>query len=194
MKHMTLVMLISIFGLFGCHRGVKNAPAATPSADQTGAFHSLVATDINGQAVSMADFKGKKLMLVNTASECGYTPQYAQLQELYSTYVSKGLVIIGFPCNQFGGQEPGTEAQIASFCQKNYGVSFPLMAKVDVKGTAQHPVYQWLTSKAKNGVMDSEVKWNFHKYLVDGDGKLVMSLESGVSPKDARVIAWLDGK
>ena len=106
----------------------------------------------------------------------------------------KGLVIIGFPCNQFGGQEPGSAEQIESFCQKNYGVTFPLMEKVEVKGDGQHPVYAWLTRKSANGSMDSQVKWNFHKYLIDEEGRLVMSLESGVSPLDERVLAWLDGR
>ncbi len=193
MKSMNLVILISFFGLFGCNRGVKTAP---PSQSDTTAlaFHTLSATDIHGKVVGLAQFKGHKVMVVNTASECGYTPQYAQLQELYTTYKDKGLVIIGFPCDQFGGQEPGNEQQIEAFCQKNYGVTFPLMSKVEVKGSAQHPVYQWLTSKARNGVMDSAVKWNFHKYLVDENGKLVMSLESGISPMDERVLNWLDGK
>lgn len=192
---MNTVILISFFGLFGCNKGVQTAtPSLAQDPTQASAFHSLSATDIHGKAMSMADLKGKKVMVVNTASECGYTPQYVQLEELYEAYKDKGFVIIGFPCNQFGGQEPGNEQEIESFCQKNYGVTFPLMSKVEVKGTGQHPVYQWLTSKAKNGVMDSAVKWNFHKYLVDENGNLVMSLESGISPLDERVLTWLEGK
>jgi glutathione peroxidase len=178
----------------GCHRSVQTAPpiAEQPINTSTMSFHALTAQDIDGQPVSMADFKGKKVIVVNTASECGYTPQYKQLQELYSNYKDKGLVIIGFPCNDFGGQEPGSEAEIARFCEKNFGVTFPMMSKVHVKGAEQHPVYQWLTSKAKNGAMDSEVKWNFHKYLIDEQGRLVKSLGSGVGPLDEQITSWLN--
>lgn len=191
---MNAMLLVSILGLFGCFRGVKTAPAETSAMQASSAFHELSATDIHGKPFPFDQLKGKRVMLVNTASECGYTPQYKQLQELHEQYKNKGLVIIGFPCNQFGGQEPGSEQQIESFCQKNYGVTFPLMSKVDVKGSSQHPVYAWLTSKQLNGVMDAAVKWNFHKFLVDGDGRLAMSLESGVSPLDERVIAWVEGR
>ena len=195
MNPMNTVLLISFLGLFGCNKGVQTAsPLPAQTLTQASTFHALSALDIHGKTLSMQELKGKKVMVVNTASECGYTPQYQQLQELYEAYKDKGLVILGFPCNQFGGQEPGTEQQIESFCQKNYGVTFPLMSKVEVKGGGQHPVYRWLSSKDQNGVMDSSVKWNFHKYLVDENGNLVMSLESGVSPLDERVLAWLDGK
>ena len=189
--HMHSMILISILGLLGCNKGVRTAAAPEQSA---ATFHSLSAVDIHGKAYSMAELKGKKVMVVNVASECGNTPQYAQLQEIYDAYKDKGLVIIGFPCNQFGGQEPGDAAQIEGFCTKNYGVTFPLMGKVDVKGSRQHPVYAWLTSKALNGSMDSAVKWNFQKYLIDGDGHLVMMVEAGTSPADERVMNWLDGK
>ena len=157
-------------------------------------FFDLSATDINGQLVKMDQYKGQKIMVVNTASKCGFTPQYAELQDLYNTYKDKGFVVIGFPSNDFGGQEPGTEKDIAQFCQKNYGVTFPMMAKVSTKGSEQHAVYNWLASKEQNGVMDTAVKWNFHKYLIDEQGHLVMSLESGVAPNDSRVIDWIEGK
>jgi len=155
-------------------------------------FHSLTATTIDGRPFKFEQLRGHKVIIVNTASECGYTPQYAQLQELYDTYKDKGLVVIGFPSNDFGGQEPGTEAEIAAFCSTNYGVTFPMMAKVHTKGDEQHAVYQWLTSKAQNGVLDSEVKWNFHKYLVDGNGHLVMSLGSAIGPLDKEIIEWVE--
>lgn len=187
------MLFLSILSLFGCFRSVST-PQAGSTQEPATAFHALKAIDIHGKEVEFAAFKGRKVMVVNTASECGYTPQYKQLQELHEAYGEKGLVIIGFPCNQFGGQESGTEAQIESFCQKNYGVTFPLMSKVDVKGGDQHPVYRWLTSKALNGAMDSSVKWNFHKFLVDEQGRLVMSLESGISPLDERVVGWLEGR
>lgn len=191
---MNTMLLFSFLGLFGCFKGVRSAGDQATAAAPAVTFHSLSAQDIHGAPYPFEQLKGRKVMVVNTASECGYTPQYKQLQELHEAYGGKGLVIIGFPCNQFGGQEPGSAEQIEAFCQKNYGVTFPLMSKVDVKGGSQHPVYRWLTSKAENGVMDSAVKWNFHKYLVDEQGRLVMSLESGVSPLDERVLSWLDGK
>ena len=169
-------------------------PLDSPPALPAMSFHQLSATDINGQLVKMEAYVGKRVMVVNTASECGYTPQYAQLQELFEAYKDKGLVILGFPCDQFGGQEPGTEADIAAFCTKNYGVSFPMMSKVEVKGDGQHAIYHWLTNKEQNGVMDVTVKWNFHKFLIDEHGRLAMSLESAVSPLDERVLNWLDKK
>ncbi len=191
----TLACLVS-----GCFNRVQVGPVTIPVNGQDTrpipamSFFDLSATDINGQLVKLDRYRGEHIMVVNTASECGYTPQYAQLQELYDAYKDKGLVIIGFPSNDFGGQEPGTEQEIATFCQKNYGVTFPLMAKVSTKGKEQHAVYHWLADKSQNGVMDTEVKWNFHKYLIDPDGLLRMSLESGISPLDERVIAWIEEK
>lgn len=157
-------------------------------------FHDLKATDINGNEIAFSQYAGKKVLVVNTASECGYTPQYAQLEELYQAYKDKGLVIIGFPSNDFGGQEPGSEAEIAAFCQKNYGVTFPLMSKVHTKGSAQSPVYAWLTQRALNGKMDSEVKWNFQKYLIDEDGTLHTMLATSTDPLSPPILNWLDGK
>ncbi len=157
-------------------------------------LHTFKVTDINGQTFDMASLKGKKVMVVNTASECGFTPQYAKLEKLYQTYKNRGFVIIGFPSNDFAGQEPGSDAQIKSFCQKNYGVTFPLMSKVVVKGKGMIPLYQFLTQKAKNGVSDSEVGWNFQKYLIDENGRLVKVLEPNVAPDDASVINWLEGR
>lgn len=191
---MHTMLLLSILGLFGCFKGVRSAGEQATASAPTVSFHALSALDIHGARFPFEQLKGRKVLVVNTASECGYTPQYKQLQELHEAYGEKGLVIIGFPCNQFGGQEPGTAEQIEDFCKEKYGVTFPLMSKVEVKGSGQHPVYRWLTSKSENGVMDSAVKWNFHKYLVDEQGRLVMSLESGVSPLDERVLAWLDGR
>lgn len=191
---MLTMLFLSIFSLFGCFRGVKAPGTAIAAIMPAASFHALTASDIQGRPFAFSQLKGRKVMVVNTASECGYTPQYKQLQELHEAYGDKGLVIIGFPCNQFGGQEPGGEAQIAAFCQKNYGVTFPMMSKVDVKGSGQHPVYQWLTSKALNGAMDAEVKWNFHKFLVDEEGRLVLSLGSGVSPLDERIVQWVEGR
>lgn len=157
-------------------------------------FHDLTAKDINGKEYKMSQLKGKKVMVVNVASHCGYTPQYKQLQDLYDLYKNKNFVILGFPCNQFMGQEPGSNTEILEFCQKNYGVTFPMFEKVDVKGADQSPIYQWLTKKELNKVEDSEVSWNFNKYLIDENGKYVKHFKSGVEPMDEDITNWIEGK
>jgi glutathione peroxidase len=136
---------------------------------------------LDGTTIDFAAFKGKKILIVNTASECGYTPQYEGLQKLYTKFGGR-VVVVGFPCNDFGGQEPGTGGEIKAFCQKNYGVTFPLAEKVTVKGAGIAPIFQWLTTKSFNGVMDAEIKWNFTKFLIDGEGKLVAKFDSRVDP------------
>ena len=151
-------------------------------------FHDLSATTLEGAPYSFDQLKGKRVLIVNTASRCGFTPQYADLEQLNKEYGGDDFVILGFPCNQFGRQEPGSSGEIATFCEKNYGVSFQMMEKVDVKGADAHPVYQWLSEKARNGVEDHKVAWNFHKFLVDEEGRLVASLRSGVSPLDATIV------
>lgn len=196
---MNLFHLLLIPSLLACTGAdmarVGPVKVSTSNTQSTPAmsFHDLSATDINGKPVSLSEFKGKKVLVVNTASECGYTKQYAQLQELYAMYQDKGLVIIGFPCNDFGGQEPGSEAEIATFCQKNYGVTFPMMSKISVKGDDVSPVYQWLTSKEQNGVLDAKVKWNFHKFLIDEEGRLVAEYGSGTTPLDDKILDWVKG-
>lgn len=154
-------------------------------------FHDFKLQTIDGSSLDLASLKGKKVLVVNTASECGLTPQYAQLQELYELYGGAQFEIIGLPSNDFAGQEPGTEEEIASFCQKNYGVTFPLTAKVKVKGDGIHPLYSWLTSKTLNGVGDFEVKWNFHKFMIDVDGKLIGDVGPQVSPLDDVIVNWV---
>jgi glutathione peroxidase len=146
---------------------------ATPKS-----FYDLSYTDINGKTVSMADYKGKYVLCVNVASKCGHTPQYSKLEALYEKHKGN-LVIIGFPCNQFLGQEPGSENEIQEFCTKNYGVTFPLASKVDVKGNNQHPVYTWLMNKESNGVSDDKVEWNFHKVLVSPEGQWLKAFSAG---------------
>jgi glutathione peroxidase len=147
--------------------------------------------DINGEAFDMASLKGKKIMVVNTASKCGLTPQYVQLEELYKTYKDDNFIIIGFPANDFMKQEPGTNAEIATFCQKNYGVTFPMMSKISVKGDEMHELYQFLTQKSKNGLQDSNVKWNFQKYLIGEEGKLELVISPSTLPNDETVINWI---
>lgn len=135
--------------------------------------HDFTAKRLSGKEEKLSDYKGKMLLIVNTASKCGFTPQYEGLQELYDQYKDKGLEILGFPCNQFGAQEPGSEKDIASFCSVNYGVTFPMFAKIDVNGDDAHPLYKFLKSE-KKGVMGSEsIKWNFTKFLIDREGEVV---------------------
>lgn len=143
-----------------------------------------------GKTINFADFKGKKILIVNTASECGFTPQYEDLEKLSKEYGDK-LVIVGFPANNFGGQEPGTNVEIGAFCQKNFGVTFPLAAKVSVKGEDTAPIFKYLTEKELNGVKDTEVKWNFTKFLLDENGKLIDSFVSKVKPTDEAITKYL---
>ena len=154
-----------------------------PTRSRHGPFHDLTAETLEGDAYAFSDLKGKRVMIVNTASRCGYTPQYGPLEELHDKYKDQGLVILGFPCNQFGKQEPGSSSDIREFCTRNYGVSFQMMSKVDVKGDNQHPVYAWLTQKSLNGAGDHKVRWNFHKFLINEQGELVAALGSGADPR-----------
>jgi len=149
-------------------------------------------TDLYGDDFDFSKLKGKKIMVVNTASECGLTPQYEGLQKLYDTYKDKNFVIVGFPANNFGGQEPGSDLQIAAFCKENYGVSFPMMSKISVKGTDMHEVYQFLTEKEKNGLQDSEVAWNFQKYLLNEQGQLEKVVSPKTLPTDAEIVNWIE--
>ena len=140
------------------------------------------AATITGEVQELSTYEGKVVLVVNTASKCGFTPQFAGLQELYETYADRGLVILGFPCDQFGHQEPGTEDEIAEFCSVNYGVSFPMFAKIDVNGKDAHPVYQWLR-KEKGGMLGDKIKWNFTKFLVDQQGDVVERYASTTKPE-----------
>jgi glutathione peroxidase len=164
---------------------------ATITMAQNQNLYSFKVKDIDGKEFDLAQLKGKKVMIVNTASECGFTRQYKELEELYKKYKDQNFVIIGFPCNQFGGQEPGTETEIKSFCSKNYGVTFPMMSKVHVRGNDKCALYEWLTTKAKNGVSGEEVMWNFNKFLIDEKGNLVMHLGSAVEPLDDKILNWI---
>ena len=155
-------------------------------------IYQFKVTDLYGSEFDFSSLQGKKVMVVNTASECGLTPQYADLQKLYDQYKDQDFVIIGFPANNFGGQEPGSDQQIASFCKENYGVTFPMMSKISVKGDDKHQVYQFLTEKSKNGLQDSEVAWNFQKYLIDEKGELAMVIEPRTLPTDPSVVKWIE--
>lgn len=157
---------------------------------QFSSIHAFKVTALDGGTIDFSAFKGKKILVVNTASECGYTPQYKDLQALYEAYGNK-LVIVGFPANNFGAQEPGSNDEIKTFCTKNYGVSFPMAAKISVKGSDMAPIYQWLTQKAQNGVMDAEVSWNFNKFLLDESGHLIQHFESSVKPMGEEIVSLL---
>jgi glutathione peroxidase len=148
--------------------------------------YDFTANSLDGKPVSLRDYSGKVLLIVNTASKCGFTPQYEGLEALYQNYRERGLAVLGFPCNQFGAQEPGTADEIGSFCQKNYGVSFPLFEKIDVNGDAAHPLYRWLKSSAK-GLLGSEaIKWNFTKFLVDRQGNVIDRFAPTTKPEDLK--------
>ena len=151
-------------------------------------IHQFKTQGIDGTEINFKNYEGRKILVVNVASECGLTPQYAQLQELYESFQDK-LVIVGFPANNFGGQEPGTNGEIQTFCTKNYGVTFPLAAKIDIE---THPIYRWLTSKKENGSIDSSVEWNFNKYLLNESGQLVKYLPSSASPIDETIVDWVN--
>lgn len=160
----------------------------------TSSIHQFKVETLMGDVLDFSTLKGKKILIVNTASKCGFTPQYEQLEELYEKYKDKNFVVIGFPCNQFGEQEPGNSNDIKSFCTKNYGDTFPMMAKVDVKGDNCSELYKWLTDKSKNGVMNSSVKWNFQKYMIDENGHLVDYALSITKPTSSKIINWIEGK
>ncbi len=165
--------------------------SVTFSARSQTSFYDLKAKTIDGKDFDFASLKGKKVLIVNTASKCGYTGQYAELEKLYLTYKDSNFVIIGFPANNFLRQEPGTNKDIQEFCTKNYGVTFQMMEKISVKGKDMDPVYQWLTQKAKNGKEDSDVKWNFQKYLINENGQIFYMFSSKTSPLDALIVGWI---
>ncbi len=155
-------------------------------------FYELEAKTIDGDVFKFETLRGKKVMIVNVASKCGYTPQYEDLEKLWQTYKEKDFVILGFPANDFMKQEPGTDEEIKEFCSLTYGVSFPMMSKITVKGDAMHPVYKWLTMKEKNDVKDSKIKWNFQKYFIDENGNLVEYFEPGVKPFDEIILKLIE--
>ena len=158
---------------------------------QNTSFYDLSATTIAGETLDFSTLKGKKVLIVNTASKCGNTPQYKDLEALYKKYGGDDFVIIGFPANNFMGQEPGTDEEIREFCEVNYGVTFQMMSKISVKGDDMHPVYQWLTKKEMNGVEDSKVTWNFQKYMIDEQGRLVGHVSPRTSPMDEEIMNFI---
>jgi glutathione peroxidase len=163
---------------------------STSNTMETKNIYQFKVPALDGGTIDFSQFKGKKILVVNTASKCGFTPQYAQLEDLYKKYKDQ-LVIVGFPANNFGGQEPGSNEEIKTFCTKNYGVTFPMAAKVSVKGDDIAPIYKWLTEKTENGVMDADIKWNFTKFLLDENGVLVAKFDSKVTPLSDEIVQYL---
>ncbi len=170
----------------------KKMETTTVISAQT--IYQFKVKDLYGKEFDFASLKGKKILVVNTASECGLTPQYKDLEAIYKKYKDLNFVIVGFPANNFGSQEPGSNEQIAKFCEMNYGVTFPMMSKISVKGSDMDKVYQFLTQKSKNGLQDSEVEWNFQKYLINEQGKLEKVLSPRVLPTDEAIVGWINGK
>ena len=188
------IIACTVLLLFSCRNEAQTKTAATaqktkPMTKET--IYQFKVTNLYGEPFDFASLKGKKVMIVNTASKCGLTPQYKELEALYKEYKDQGLVIIGFPANNFASQEPGTNEEIAAFCEQNYGVTCPMMEKVSVKGDDMAPVYQFLTRKSKNGVQDSEVEWNFQKYLINENGELEKVISPRTLPTDPEIINWV---
>ena len=185
MKNLLLPLLLLIACTSATTKENKMETIPSPKT-----IHVFKVASIDGGTIDFSSFKGKKILVVNTASKCGYTPQYEGLEKLYNQYKEK-LVIVGFPANNFGAQEPGTNEDIQAFCKKNFGVTFPLATKVDVTGDSTHPIFKWLTTKDQNGVLDASVKWNFTKFLLDENGKLVATFPSKTEPLSEEITKLL---
>jgi glutathione peroxidase len=194
MKLIISTFLLLAFTACGQTKNVQNNENSSSMNTPKESIHQFTVTDIDGKSFDFKSLKGKKIMVVNTASKCGLTPQYEKLEALYQKYKNSNFVIVGFPANNFMGQEPGTNEEIATFCKKNYGVSFSMMEKISVKGSDIHPVYQFLTEKSKNGLEDNSVQWNFQKYLIDENGYLVKVVSPRTSPDDQEITSWIEGK
>lgn len=201
---MRLFTLLVVVCIISCTSQPKEKEKETSQINETtiqkkientmekGSIYQFTVKDIAGNNFNFADLKGKKIMVVNTASECGLTPQYEQLQEIYEAYKDQNFTIVGFPANNFGAQEPGSNQQIAKFCKANYGVAFPMMSKISVKGNDMHELYQFLTQKSQNGLEDSEVAWNFQKYLINENGELEKVISPRTLPNDETIISWIE--
>jgi glutathione peroxidase len=190
MKNLLHFALAS-FLFWNCQGQNQNKTITTTNTMEKQTIYQFKVEDLSGKTFDFSSLKGKKILVVNTASKCGLTPQYKDLEKIYKEYKDKGFVIVGFPANNFGHQEPGTNAEIETFCEMNYGVTFPMMSKISVKGSDMHPIYQFLTQKAKNGVQDSDVQWNFQKYLINEKGELAKVISPEVLPTDDAIVGWI---
>jgi glutathione peroxidase len=186
MKLSAFIAIMFSNSIFACFRHAEIKPATV----QNRSIYDFKVLALNGDTIDFSNFKGKKILIVNTASKCGFTPQYEGLEKLYETYKDK-LVVIGFPANNFLYQEPGSNEKIQEFCKKNYGVTFPMAAKISVKGKSIAPVYKWLCNKEENGVMDAKITWNFNKFLLDENGKLIAHFTSKVTPMSEEITSKL---
>lgn len=194
---MNLPIISMILALSACgmsNKAPKDENVSNVTSTPSKTIYDFKVTDINGKTFDFSTLKGKKIMIVNTASKCGLTPQYEQLEEVYKQYKDTNFIIVGFPANNFMSQEPGSDKEISEFCVKNYGVSFPMMSKISVKGSDMHELYVYLTQKKLNGLEDSDVKWNFQKYLIDESGKLSKVIDPRTLPNDPEIINWIEGK
>ena len=190
-----ILSLLSFVLLFSCSNGTQESTSNTlamsaPPID----FYTLNNTTIEGQPFSFSSLKGKRVLIVNTASKCGYTPQYEDLEKLYRTYGGDNFTVIGFPSNDFGWQEPGSEEEIAAFCSSKYDVTFPMMSKVKTGANRGDNIYQWLCNKEQNGVSDAKVSWNFNKFLIDENGQWVAHFPSSTSPMSMEITTFASGK
>ena len=195
MKKILFILTIILFS--SCKNQAQNSVTAIKPTEiimEKQTIYQFKVQDLEGNQFDFSSLKGKKILIVNTASKCGLTPQYKDLETIYNQYKDKNFVIIGFPANNFGAQEPGSNAEIGAFCKKNYGITFPMMEKISVKGSDMHVLYQFLTQKSKNGLKDSEVEWNFQKYLIDENGHLAEVMSPGVLPNDTSITNWIEGK
>ena len=190
-----ILSLLSFALLFSCSNGTQESTSNTlamsaPPID----FYTLNATTIEGEPFAFSSLKGKRVLIVNTASKCGYTPQYEDLEKLYRTYGGDNFTVIGFPSNDFGWQEPGSEEEIAAFCSSKYDVTFPMMSKVKTGANRGDDIYQWLCNKEQNGVSDAKVSWNFNKFLIDENGQWVAHFPSSTSPMSMEITTFASGK
>jgi glutathione peroxidase len=198
MKHVIPFLMLMVLFTISCKKehhaeeSVKKTTMAAAEQQKSENIFQFEVTDLYGDSFDFSSLKGKKIMVVNTASECGLTPQYAHLQILYETYKDKDFIIVGFPANNFRSQEPGSDKEIAAFCKQNYGVTFPMMSKISVKGDDMHELYHFLTEKKRNGLENSEVAWNFQKYLLDEEGRLVRVVDPQTLPTDESIISWIE--
>ncbi len=170
------------------------AMATTAFAQAGKTLYDFKVNGIDGKPFDLGSLKGKKVLIVNVASKCGYTPQYEKLEELYKKYGTGNFTILGFPANNFMSQEPGTNEEILEFCTSKYHVTFPMMAKISVKGNDMDPLYQWLTSKKENGTLDAPVKWNFQKFMINENGEVVGFAPPGESPTGEKIVGWIEAK
>lgn len=192
MKIIISILSLSL-SILSCQGQTQNKTNSTTKKMEKQTIYQFKVEDLSGKTFDFSTLKGKKILVVNTASKCGLTPQYKDLEKIYKEYKDKGFVIVGFPANNFGKQEPGTNAEIETFCEMNYGVTFPMMSKISVKGSDMHPIYQFLTQKAKNGLQDSDVEWNFQKYLINEKGELAKVVLPQVLPTDDSIVNWIKG-